>query len=1020
MMPRYILPLLRCGNLLLAGAIVWLATAPAQAQDRRVPSTRYYAAQALMYDGELRDAERAFQQEARGAIKTAQSSWIDSICYLTMLGEVYYHQGDNTKALDNYNKALQLFVGFSDWMIRVQFSPVIQPDHARIRRTIPWGASQRRFKLGRFPDSIPIHQGRLDNQGVVQQGGVVQQAMMMPINVYEVVRCTSLAIRRRRELMGPVCKHDPLTQQVLAKLTRRPAPPNHWSQAWIDVQLGLAYAAADENAQALQFLQRSIVAGGEWDHPLTCVALLELGRLAMQAGDLNAAGRQFAEAGYSAAYFENAAVLIEAMQLGQRAHLMSNGRGVYPPLAKAQRYGQINNLRLMQAWCAVLQAENYAALGLSQQASRSLADAVGAVGRRDMGAGVVGAYLNFHTALVAYQKNRPQEATQALASALAFERTGSKSVFRMALANRLYVNGAITPRVAMELYGLMLRDPRAEDWTADPLEALAVLVVPHGVAFENWFDAALKRKELETAVEVADRARRHRFFTSLPLGGRLLSLRRLLETSPDYLDKAPAIQRQDLLVRYPAYDELAQQGRAARQELAALPLVAAGGEAQSQSRALGDLGRVSSAQEGVLREMALRREPADMIFPPVMETKEIQKRLADGQAALVFFETRTGIHAFLLNKDQYAHWRLGPTEGVARSIVALLRELGNYDPNRELTHADLVSDKWPALAADVSSQIFASSKVNLAEGITELIVVPDGVLWYLPFEALPTKVVPDPPLITRMRVRYAPTLALGVPDRRPRKAAARTGVVVGKLFPRDDDSVAEEVLEDLRRSLPGTSGLPKMLPGPGEIYKSEIDRLIVLDDLAIEPAQPYGWTPIPSDKATAADLGAWFSLPSGGPDEIILPGYHTLAEFGLKQRSGAKPTGDEIFLSVCGMMSTGARTILLSRWRTGGQTAHELVREFAQELPHARAADAWQRSVELARERPLSSELEPRVKRFDQDAPAAAHPLFWAGYLLLDTGVAPPAPPVADEVAADEDPAQEQPPVIQIRPRNDP
>ena len=73
--------------------------------------------------------------------------------------------------------------------------------------------------------------------------------------------------------------------------------------------------------------------------------------------------------------------------------------------------------------------------------------------------------------------------------------------------------------------------------------------------------------------------------------------------------------------------------------------------------------------------------------------------------------------------------------------------------------------------------------------------------------------------------------------------------------------------------------------------------------------------------------------------------------------------GNEIFLSLCGMMSTGTRTILLSRWRSGGQTSLDLVREFTQELPHTTPADAWQRAVQVVSNSPLNIEAEPRVKK---------------------------------------------------------
>jgi hypothetical protein len=115
----------------------------------------------------------------------------------------------------------------------------------------------------------------------------------------------------------------------------------------------------------------------------------------------------------------------------------------------------------------------------------------------------------------------------------------------------------------------------------------------------------------------------------------------------------------------------------------------------------------------------------------------------------------------------------------------------------------------------------------------------------------------------------------------------------------------------------------------------------------------------------------------------VLPGFHTPAESGLRDPGN----GEEIFLTLCGMMSTGTRTVLLSRWRTAGQTSHELVREFVQELPHTTASAAWQRSVYLLMHGDLMPDVEPRVQLPRLESPPAAdHPFFWAGYLLADTG----------------------------------
>ena len=128
------------------------------------------------------------------------------------------------------------------------------------------------------------------------------------------------------------------------------------------------------------------------------------------------------------------------------------------------------------------------------------------------------------------------------------------------------------------------------------------------------------------------------------------------------------------------------------------------------------------------------------------------------------------------------------------------------------------------------------------------------------------------------------------------------------------------------------------------------------------------------------------ALQSGASDAVILPGFQTAAGDGLK-RGG---TGNEIFLAVCGMMSTGSNTILMSRWRTGGQVSFDLSREFVQQLPDSSAARAWRRSVQLAKLGEIDADQEPRVKAPRLDEPvSASHPFFWSGYMLVDTGRSP-------------------------------
>ena len=74
------------------------------------------------------------------------------------------------------------------------------------------------------------------------------------------------------------------------------------------------------------------------------------------------------------------------------------------------------------------------------------------------------------------------------------------------------------------------------------------------------------------------------------------------------------------------------------------------------------------------------------------------------------------------------------------------------------------------------------------------------------------------------------------------------------------------------------------------------------------------------------------------------------------------------------------------------------MREFAQELPHTTAAEAWQRSVFVTGETLVNPEAEPRVSGTTRDAPQKAmHPFFWSGFMLVDTGAPPDKGEVAEE-----------------------
>jgi len=962
----------------------------------RSPSPAYRGTFGAMYDGEYLRALKSFQSEGRGAVKMGTSLWIDSICYHAMAGECYYEMGRLPEALEHYTAAVNLYLAYPQWLTQVQYPAAgLQPARQMNLRTRPtWGASTRATQPAQFQDMMPIGVGRLDAGRAFQEGGVVANPMLVNIGVVEIVRCTTLAIRRRAELLGPACRYDAVTEQLLSTLSAKPGLPNHWSECWIDVQLGLAQLAAGKQDQGVKSLERGLTAAGRFDHPMTAVALVELGRAAMARGDLKAAENYFTEATYSAAFFEDIRLLEEAFRYGAMVHQITQPQTVYPPLAEALLWAKRNGFRELSCSLLVSLAESHAALGQTPAAAAELAEAGKWLARRDMAAGRLGARHAFVGSRVFFQQGNVAAGDTDVAKAMDYLSHGSHWLFHVTLADRLCVDGTITPRVAIDLYAEVLRDPEPEDWLFRPDESLATLVTPHFEPLEHWFEMAMDRKDHERALEITDRVRRHRFFTTLPFGGRLESLRWILEGPEEVLPERARQQRRGLLAAFPAYEKLSKDAVALRTRLhQADPAPEDPKQGVALQQGLAELGKLSAAQEILLRQIAVSRQAADLVFPPLRATADVQKGLPDGTAMLVFFATRRGTVAFLMNNARYDYWVLGSQVAIKRKIATLLRALGQFDANREVALDDLNKKGWQRPAQELLDSILANSQADFKTDFKQLIVVPDGLLWYVPFEALTVAVDGEPEtLISRFQIRYAPTVGLAVPDGRRRKNVVRTGVALGRLFPRDEDAVAREAFDELAKVTPGAVALPPSPPAGSALYRVLFDELVVYDDIAVGKDGPYAWQPIPANRSKVGNsLADWLVLPWGGPQTIVLPGFHTIAETGLK-RAGDVP-GGEMFLSVCGLMAGGTRTVLLSRWRTGGPSSFGLIREFVQELPHAPPAEAWQRAVLVARDSRIDLEKEPRIKKESeratkpvQNAPKAEHPFFWAGYMLIDSG----------------------------------
>jgi len=957
--------------------------------DRTIPPTEYFVAKQLMPEGEYRRAAQAFQSLGRSAFRAGTTRWIDSICYHAMLGECYYQMGDWAAALEQFNAAIAIYLAYPNWLTTVQFLPATKPP-TYTGPAVTWGRPSRVSTPGAFPEKAPVMHPGLTNVQVTPDGSLLNQPQYVSMHINEIARCFALVLRRRAEILGPTGGHDPVNTRLIAALTSRPAPPGHWSQAWVDCWLGLAYAGADRRSDAIAALNNGVTAGG-FDHELTAIALLELGKLAVAGGQWDQAANYFFEATFPAVIYGQWDVLEEAFRWGAWTHRAAGGNGAYPPLALALPWAQRQKLRHLEVSLLTESAEQLA--GADAKAAGALLDrAQRAMQRSGLLTSSLGARYRFVLAGVQYHLGNRSGGDQALAAAMTYYQRSAPPVAQIALADKLA--GSLTELAAHELYARVLREPTPLDWTLWPAETLAVLSVPDVRPWEHWLELSVQRGDLNTACEVSDRIRRRQFLATLPLGGRLLALRWLAEAPPEALSPNAVLQRQDLFARWPALAGLVQRSAEIRQQLRTLPLSVDEKDNQEAARAqrtlLQEWATVVAQQESILLAVAVSRQPADIVFPPEPDLQAIKTRLPDQQAIWMFFSTSRELYSFIIPKNgPVIGWRIPAASGLRGSVAELLKQIGNVDANSTLSARD-VNDSWKGLARELFLTL-ADQKPESAElpwnDAQELVIVPHGVLWYLPFEMLLVghgeRVAP---LLDKVRVRYAPLLSTAVPDSRKGGLLAQTVVISGKLHPQEPDTMADETLAQLGAAVPN---VVRLVPGsiPSPLLAALVDRAVVYTELDTGKGGAVGWDPFASGGGRSdSAIAAWMELPWGAPQQLILPGLRTAAESALK-RGG---TGEELFLATCTLQAAGVRTALLSRWRVGGASTRRLMQEFVQELPHRSASEAWQRSVQLWRSGSVELDREPRVNRTSFSEPISGEfPFFWAGYLVLDAGIQP-------------------------------
>lgn len=973
----------------------------------QLPSQNTYnqAVFAEFYRADYKDAERQFRRGYNTAYRLGNRRYLDSVCFLTMIGECHYHVGNYSEAVTSYEEALKLYLSYQTerWQSRLKIPPSIQPDqNAYTSARITWGTSNRRAVAARIPTTFGVEFGNRDSSRAFTEGGRVDNARIRQVNVTEIMRCTALCLHRRRTIKGPISKLDPFTSTLVSGLNVAGVGNGTVMGAYNGVLLGIAQASMEDYDRATKTLKSSLQIKS-LDHALTPVAMLEIAQIGGATKHYAAAGEVAMEASFVAAAFEQFDLVEEALSEATKLHLVTS-KTPFAPLENAITWAKRERADLMQASLIHRLAESLAEGGQADLASQVLRQANGVINNRNsLASSVVSARLKYVGALIEFLNGDLTGGQSELRKALQDFQSGSRWLYQLSLADEL-ASGGTSQREADRVYETLLHDPTEFDWKTDPMEAIAFLNSPHLDSLELWFDIVINRKNPDRAIEIADLLRRHRFFASLPLGGRLLSLRWLMHAPEESLSKEALAQKQKFLATNSSYAGLINRSDQITTALDLLPVNPAPNspDDREQAKLLKELAAVSSQQESQLASFALRREPADMSFPPQPTLEDFQSQIADDQVALVCVAT-SAYHLFLLKSNGIQYLDPVNSKLMIRSVGGLLKEMGV--PNPALDLKTIQDTQWKTEATEIKTGLFGSFADKDWGQVRELVIVPDGVLWYLPFEAIPlTDVDGSEYLSDSVSIRYSPTLGLAFGKQRPPAEIKNTAVVTGRMFSRGEAELSQLQFDDFVKTNPDAVEYQRAGNVPASYLVSLLDQLIVWSEIKTIRNQPLLMNPFQFDtKKPGSTLESWIALPWRGAKNVIMPGINSDGGSGLRGKS----YGRDLFLTSVGLMASGSHSALLSRWATGGKSAIELTKRYANELPKSGLAQAIFDSRKLVRESDLDYANEPRIRTKKADPIVKGdHPFFWAAHMMFSipdgnpvTAVRKGAAPAVDKPA---------------------
>ena len=376
--------------------------------------------------------------------------------------------------------------------------------------------------------------------------------------------------------------------------------------------------------------------------------------------------------------------------------------------------------------------------------------------------------------------------------------------------------------------------------------------------------------------------------------------------------------------------------------------------------------------------------------------KKAQQIIREGQALVEYRICDTSLFAFIITNKDYFVLLQNLNVNLDQIADDYLNLLKDKDFNKTVINPNFLN-----LSYTLHSLLF--KPIDSLINVNSLIIIPDGILGYIPFETLLTeKANIDsndysdlPYLIKKISVNYAYSAALYLLSTEKSQNDNDFRLLAMAPFSSDKDNITSdnEILSALRErginqiSLPGTKteveNINKLFPGT-----------IYFDSAATEMAfwnyaKNYGLLHIASH-GIIDDQNPMYSkllFYKDTKDSIYDGELNTYELFNMQINadlavlsacntgSGKLQKGEGIMSMARGFLYAGVPSIVMTLWSVDDRSSAELIKYFYKYLKEGKSKDEALRQ----------SKLDYLTKTKN---PEKLHPRYWAGYVLIGDGTA--------------------------------